>query len=437
MKKLFVYLLITCIFTIGCSAEETESQDEIDEVIENEEQEFEQLSKEEYVETIGELQQKMQKELEEWVVISHDYSSNTYVEQNQQQIDVLLSVVEKYKELAAPEEFAEVQSYYVKGMNLFEEGFGLYMDMLRNRDESLEETTNTTLKDGQDHWNYAFLLLSLKEPIPMGDGTITTDDMMSLDRLAGMDIESVINNISKDGSELVGKWGFYYDDESFNVSIILHSDGSYEGYPNDAYPDDSNAMKGTWYYNYLVQELVISNDEYFEDGESIEPPRPNMIMEIQSFVDGELLMMDKESLNSFLYVQEGEIRQDRPTSEKESDESIVNSDGEIARDSSYETLIGTWSYMNLDHDEYRAIYIPDRGDGYYMIRTPDLNVNFFGEWNYDEESSILTFSINNYDLERGEFSGQTDQLTFHIHSQGESELEVEESGNTFILEKDF
>ena len=175
---------------------------------------------------------------------------------------------------------------------------------IQTRDSKHETKALEHIENGDGYWNHAYQLLSAYIALPAGtDGSIDTDDMKELDKAAGMDRDSVLLNVSQDGKELVGKWGFTNEDGTPNINIVLHEDGKYEGYGNGKYKDPNNAILGTWEYDYLKNMIVFHNESITQDDVKIEDGkfRPVRTMELQKFKDGEILLMDIESLSSFLY----------------------------------------------------------------------------------------------------------------------------------------
>lgn len=261
------------------------------------------LNKEEYVEYIGLYQEQLKEEFFELSRLLHDESMDDYVQANRNQIEKITTIINQYRALHAPDDFYDVHFDYMVAMDYFESGLQSFEQGLVSEDDRAIEEGLFDLEQGQNYWNYAFAVLGLTEAIPMGDGTITSQDLKELDQLAGMDRDSVLLNLSITGEELVGHWGFENEDGSFNTSIILHEDGKYEGYSNGVYPDDNNVMKGYWLYHHLTRTLHVYTDLMLEDGESIPVPRPEMVMDVQLFKDDQILMMDVETLNSFFYTK--------------------------------------------------------------------------------------------------------------------------------------
>ncbi|MFJ5760563.1 DUF3994 domain-containing protein [Neobacillus sp. NPDC093182] len=139
-------------------------------------------------------------------------------------------------------------------------------------------------------------------PVPQGDGTITTEDLKNLDKSAGIDRDAVRKNISEDGKELVGKWGF----KDSMPSIVMYRDGKYEGYGNDSYPSKDNAFIGKWEWDDKCKVTVFTNEKLFKDGKETKMNRPAMTMEVLNFRDGQLFLRDIETLGEFRYESKDE-----------------------------------------------------------------------------------------------------------------------------------
>ena len=134
--------------------------------------------------------------------------------------------------------------------------------------------------------------MSLTYDRPLGDGTTTTVDLKSLDKNAGIDRDSVLLHVSEGGPELVGKWGRYEEDGSFQMGIELKEDGTYQGYANG---ESTPSVDGVWSYDYLREILTFEHEGDLR----------TITMDLQAFHGDTLQIMDLDTLNTFRYVKEG------------------------------------------------------------------------------------------------------------------------------------
>jgi hypothetical protein len=256
------------------------------------------VSEEEYPERIHELNLSMDEGFKNLNTVSNeDPSSKNRTERMNEQIDAIQKTVNNYKAIIAPEKYKEVHDQYLSAMKFYDEGLDTIRKAIEEQDSELWQKGNEPIKEGYTIWAEAHT--QLNDLLPVGDGTITNKDLKELDALAGIDRDSVIKNISEDGKELVGKWGA----PGSTPSIILNADGSYEGYANGTYPSKDNMFKGTWKFDYQKRGLFFTHDESYNAGKKATDFRKSMTMEVQSFKDGNLQLMDIETLNTFNYVK--------------------------------------------------------------------------------------------------------------------------------------
>ncbi len=289
LKTLAVSLL-TMITMAGCSTEPAAEKKEsfkIDPV---------EVTEEEYPDKIDELNTSLDVGFRNLNSVGEeDPGSKDREKRLIEQVDHIQKAVNGYKAIIAPERYKEVHEQYLASMKYYDKGIETIRKAIEKKDEKLWQKGNEPIKQGFNLWMDAHSKLA--DSVPVGDGTITAGDLKQLDELAGIDRDSVKKNISKDGNELVGKWGH----AGSPPSIILNADGSYEGYANDTYPSKDHMSKGTWKFDPEKSALFFTNEESFKDGKPSTDFRKSMIMEIQSFKDGNMRLLDVESLNEFLY----------------------------------------------------------------------------------------------------------------------------------------
>ncbi|MBM7618494.1 hypothetical protein JOC95_000336 [Bacillus tianshenii] len=214
------------------------------------------------------------------------------LEEVYEEIDSMELMTRELVALEPPEMYAESDRVYEEAMGEFQVYLGIMRDALDKKDLMIINSGAENVEKAELLLNRANALLSVTYDRPVGDGTITTADMKALDKNAGIDRDSVLLNVSEDGAELVGKWGTYQEDGTFQIGIELFEDGSYEGYSNG---EATPFIEGVWSYDYLRHTIS------FEHGAEMR----KMTMDLQAFYDDSLQMMDVDTLNTFSYVKEG------------------------------------------------------------------------------------------------------------------------------------
>ncbi|RSD26884.1 DUF3994 domain-containing protein [Mesobacillus subterraneus] len=290
--KLMGLSLLAMLIIAGCSAEPTAEKKEPLKV------EPVEISEEEYPNKIEELNKSLDQGFKDLnSVAQEDPNDKSREKRLIEKVDFIEKTVNGYKSIIAPDKYKEVHDQYLSAMKHYDEGIALIRQSIEKRDDKLWKQGNEPIKEGFDLWVAAYY--ELQDLLPIGDGTITAKDLKALDAAAGIDRDSVWANISEDGKELVGKWG----PEGSTPSIVLHQDGSYEGYSNGTYPSKDDLFTGTWKYDHEKGALYFTNDEAVSGGKTLTDFRKTAIMGIQSFKDGQMRLLDVESLNEFLYVK--------------------------------------------------------------------------------------------------------------------------------------
>ncbi|MBT2680709.1 DUF3994 domain-containing protein [Bacillus sp. ISL-35] len=289
LKTLAVSLL-TLVTMAGCSTEPAAEKKESLKV------EPVEVTEEDYPDKINELNTSLDEGFKNLNAVAKEDSGSKDREKRMiEQVDHIEKAVNGYKAIIAPERYKEVHEQYLASMKHYDKGIETMRKAIEKRDEKLWQKGNEPIKEGFNLWIEAHSKLA--DSVPVGDGTITAADLKQLDALAGIDRDSVKENISEDGKELVGKWG----PAGSSPSIVLNADGSYEGYANGTYPSKDHRSIGTWKYDSEKGALFFTHDEAYADGKPLTDFRKSMIMGIQSFKDGNMRLLDVESLNEFLY----------------------------------------------------------------------------------------------------------------------------------------
>ncbi|MEK6454385.1 DUF3994 domain-containing protein [Caldifermentibacillus hisashii] len=253
------------------------------------------------IKAFGEVRQDTKMEPKEWQTASLE------------KIKDIRAILNEFRRIAPPNSHKQVGEEITVALDEYDKGMELFEEAIKDGDASKDAKALEHMKTGQDYWNHAYRLLAIDNPIPPadgGDGTINTDDLKELDLNAGIDRDSVLLNVSKDGHELIGKWGFYQEDGSPNVSIVLNKDGSYEGYGNGEYPSKDNALIGTWKWNYIQGVITFHHDSKYVNGKKQEPNRKKMPMELQRYNEEGIQLFDLESMTSYKYekIEDSEIK---------------------------------------------------------------------------------------------------------------------------------
>jgi hypothetical protein len=123
--------------------------------------------------------------------------------------------------------------------------------------------------------------------------------MEQMDKMAGIDKKSVIDNLGEGGTELIGSWGFKQKDGNIDIRLVLNSDGTYKRYKK--YPDENSILTGTWSYN-ENRILKLHTTEGIENGRDIMSEVVEyMQYEIYYFKDNTIKLMNVASLNQSVY----------------------------------------------------------------------------------------------------------------------------------------
>ena len=192
--------------------------------------------------------------------------------------DALQNLSNEITALVPPPSYEKADEAYKKSMyefDLYLEGFKKALD---NREFSSLPIIHEHASLGEKWLNRANGLLAITYDRVLGDGTITTADLKRLE----------------DGNELIGKWGYYNEDGTFNVSLVLEADGRYSGYATGEYPETD--MTGIWKYEFLDHLLIFEHDN---------SDFRTMTMDLQSFKEDSFKLLDIDTWRAFYYVKEG------------------------------------------------------------------------------------------------------------------------------------
>lgn len=256
MKKIITGFLISALVLSACdvsmskekASEERKQEDKI---------EAKQLSLEEYAKEVAQLKDEMKTAMDTLAAATKSEMDKGFEKRMKDGINGVRHVIKEYRAIAPPDEQKKVKEEFAIALNEFSAAMDDFEKAMETKDAKYKTTAVEHIEAGDDYWSHAYRLLSVYTALPAGtDGTIDTDDLKELDQSAGMDRDSVLLNVSEDGKELVGKWGFTNDDGTPNINIVLHEDGKYEGYGNGEYKDLNNAILGRWEYDYFNNLIV-------------------------------------------------------------------------------------------------------------------------------------------------------------------------------------
>jgi len=294
-----------------------------------------------------------------------------------------------------PESYKDVDKVYEESMKEFRIWLQGFRNALDKRDFSLAKEFYENSTKGEKLLNRANGLLSMTYDLPAGtDGTITTRDLKELDSLAGIDRDSVLVNITEEGEEFIGKWGFVDKDGKENISIVLHKDGSYEGYGNGEYPNkEQNYMEGTWSYDFLGHTLHITNDTVYMDGHLKSLENPVWKFDVQAFADGKMMLMNLNSLQTFQYQKlDGVVKKTAsipaktPLNTKKDSKSTVKPTSSASVNESQ--LLGTWN-LDADNWDYEGLWLNEDGTGGFSWNTNNNEETYRGTWELNGNTVIV------------------------------------------------
>lgn len=227
---------------------------------------------------------------------------SVWLKKQAQQINEIHMVMKQYRSLTPPASYQEIQDKYIEAMDKFEEGLKIYRQGYEEGSSQVIESSRAVMKKGQDLWNYAYSRLQISTVVPIGDGTMTSNDLKEMDLMVGIDRDSVMLNVSEDGKELIGYWGSYDKSGQVKPNVVFHAQHSYERFGKGEYPDMSNAMSGRWEYDYLTSIVTIHVHAIYKDGKSNGyVGRKELRYEVQRFKDNKIQLMDLDTLETFEY----------------------------------------------------------------------------------------------------------------------------------------
>ncbi|WP_428910816.1 DUF3994 domain-containing protein [Niallia sp. Krafla_26] len=424
-------LAISIALLAGCnSVVEQKTTQEVQNEVKAEQLSFEEFTKEAVrlrskfstsIQEFGEIRQNQDMEQKQW--------QETYLGK----VDAIRDVIKEFRTIAPPDDKEQIGQEIKVALDEFDKGMILYKEAIQEGDANKDRKALDHMAKGQDYWNHAFALLSINNPIPVegSDGTIDTQDLKDLDLNAGIDRDSVLLNVTEDGKELVGQWGFFNDDGTPNVSIVLSEDGSYEGYGNGEFPSKDNALIGTWEWDYLKGVVTFHHEYKNQDGVKGKANRDQMPMELQRYDEKGIQLFDLEAQKTFVY-EKVDGKKESSTATSEADEKTTATKTENAK-------ISLSDLHNFWMTDGGATTLDLKEDGNFIMKykmTNDPDHRYFnGTYELKDSNLVLHVDKVNIDLMKEDKNHPRKEFNFQIESFDGSILKASENGDIWEWEK--
>ncbi|BCA32306.1 membrane protein [Bacillus wiedmannii] len=221
----------------------------------------------------------------------------------------LNKVLDKFESIDPPTEYVNQQKDFEKAISYFRESFSLINEVFTRKekrekgdktDKELIEKSEKLVKEGDIYWLKAFK--DLEGDIKIGDGTVSMKDLKELDKKAGINTDNVMKNV-KDGTELIGNWGFQGTD-GFNMSLILKGDKTFETYGKGEYPNKKNYIEGTWEYDKEAFTIYLHLNKRLVDGVEDTIQKKKIAYKVQDYDGENLQLFNETSFNTIKYVKQ-------------------------------------------------------------------------------------------------------------------------------------
>lgn len=301
MKKVLA-AAIPVMLLYGCATEKTA----VDKTIKNAESQpvskKEKVSKEEYVQKITDLTKEFDSlfgEFQKLALVEEKTSKDK--EKIYKKLDEVQKVINKLLAIEAPSEYKDAQENVDQSMKHFTKAIKLIKEGYSKRDKDIAEKSKDELYEADKYWDK--FQSSIADEVKVGDGTITAKDLDELDKKAGIDMSQVRQNLSRNGKELVGTWGFEKEG-TFTVSLILKKDGTFESYGKGQYPSKTDYIKGKWKYESDRYTIMLHLTEALVGGQKTTIPRTDIPLQIQNFGEGKIQLFDPESFQTIRYAKQ-------------------------------------------------------------------------------------------------------------------------------------
>lgn len=221
----------------------------------------------------------------------------------------LNEMLDKFESIDPPKEYVNQQKDFEKAISYFRESFSLINEVFTRKekrekgdktDKELIEKSEKLVKEGDIYWLKAFK--DLEGDIKVGDGTVSMKDLKELDKKAGINTDNVMKNV-KDGTELIGNWGFQGTD-GFNMSLILKGDKTFETYGKGEYPNKKNYIEGTWEYDKEAFTIYLHLNKRLVDGVEDTIQKKKITYKVQDYDGKNLRLFNETSFNTIKYVKQ-------------------------------------------------------------------------------------------------------------------------------------
>ncbi|UYX50090.1 DUF3994 domain-containing protein [Bacillus thuringiensis] len=221
----------------------------------------------------------------------------------------LNEMLDKFESIDPPKEYVNQQKDFEKAISYFRESFSLINEVFTRKekrekgdktDKELIEKSEKLVKEGDIYWLKAFK--DLEGDIKVGDGTVSMKDLKELDKKAGINTDNVMKNV-KDGTELIGNWGFKGTD-GFNMSLILKGDKTFETYGKGEYPNKKNYIEGTWEYDKEAFTIYLHLNKRLVDGVEDTIQKKKIAYKVQDYDGENLRLFNETSFNTIKYVKQ-------------------------------------------------------------------------------------------------------------------------------------
>ncbi|WP_283750429.1 DUF3994 domain-containing protein [Bacillus cereus] len=221
----------------------------------------------------------------------------------------LNEMLDKFESIDPPKEYVNQQKDFEKAISYFRESFSLINEVFTRKekrekgdktDKELIEKSEKLVKEGDIYWLKAFK--DLEGDIKVGDGTVSMKDLKELDKKAGINTDNVMKNV-KDGTELIGNWGFQGTD-GFNMSLILKGDKTFETYGKGEYPNKKNYIEGTWEYDKEAFTIYLHLNKRLVDGVEDRIQKKKITYKVQDYDGKNLRLFNETSFNTIKYVKQ-------------------------------------------------------------------------------------------------------------------------------------
>ncbi|EOP68804.1 DUF3994 domain-containing protein [Bacillus cereus] len=221
----------------------------------------------------------------------------------------LNEMLDKFESIDPPKEYVNQQKDFEKAISYFRESFSLINEVFTRKekrekgdktDKELIEKSEKLVKEGDIYWLKAFK--DLEGDIKVGDGTVSMKDLKELDKKAGINTDNVMKNV-KDGTELIGNWGFQGTD-GFNMSLILKGDKTFETYGKGEYPNKKNYIEGTWEYDKEAFTIYLHLNKRLVDSVEDTIQKKKITYKVQDYDGKNLRLFNETSFNTIKYVKQ-------------------------------------------------------------------------------------------------------------------------------------